>query len=436
MPTARTISHLKAVVPEERIFHGEDQHLHLGNGGKVTVCPRTEKEIADLLAYANESEQAVSVMGAGTKRGFGGLTEQADILISTKDLKGIIEHVQGDMTVTVKAGTVFGDLQQYLADYHQKVAIDPFFPNKATVGGVIAANDSGPKRFRHGVARDSVIGMRIVYPDANTIRTGGKVVKNVAGYDMNKLFIGSMGTLGVISEVTFKLRPLPKYESAAFLVFPANQMAEIRQFGIRLLDAMLEPVAVELLNPTLAAKLTGNECTTLVVGFEDVESAVLYQENMLRAMKPSSSELFILTEEETKQFWNRFYSKQSADKNCLKAALKIGVVNLDVISIINEAIKLENSQYIQVEAHGGLGHGICRIELWGEEAKVIKAIKHMRNKAEQLGGYAVVTHLPLSLRKELPVWGDKPSYFFLLEGIKKQVDPKGILNRHRFVGGI
>lgn len=436
MSTASIVSRLKAVVPEYRIDDGGDYDFRFGNGGKVSVYPKTEQEIADILAYANESGQTVSVMGSGTKKGFGGLMESADILISLRDYKGIVEHVQGDMTVTVKAGTLFGDLQHFLAGFQQKVAIDPFTPEAATVGGVIAANDSGPKRFRHGSARDSVIGMRIVYPDGTIIRTGGKVVKNVAGYDMNKLFIGSMGTLGVISEATFKLRPLPKYESVAFVTFPANHMEEIRRFAIQLLDAILEPVAIELLNPTLAANLTGHGCTTMVVGFEDVESSVLYQENMLSTMKPSGSELFILSEEETKQFWHAFYSKRNDDNEFFKAGIKIGVVNSDVVSIIDETIKLENSEYIEMEAHGGLGHGLCRINLYGEEAKVIDAIKQMRNKAEQLGGYAVITHLPLTLRKELSVWGEKPPYFFLLEGIKKEIDPKGILNPYRFVGGI
>ncbi|MBM7716974.1 FAD-binding oxidoreductase [Siminovitchia sp. FSL H7-0308] len=436
MTTASILSHLKAVIPEDRIFDGEDDELHLGNGGKVTIYPKTEQEMADILAYANTSGQTVSVMGAGTKRGFGGLTEQADILISTKSYTGVVEHVQGDMTVTVRAGTVFGELQQYLADYYQKVAVDPFFPEEATVGGVIAANDSGPKRFRYGAARDAVIGMRIVYPDGKIIRTGGKVVKNVAGYDMNKLFIGSMGTLGVISEVTFKLRPLPKCESVAFISFPANQMKEIRRFASQLLDVMIEPVAIELLNPTMAATLTGYACTTLVVSFEDVESSVLYQENMLKAMKPSDSELSILSEGETKQFWDSFYSKGNKGQNVFQAAVKIGVVNMDVVEIINETMKLEHSQNIQLKAHGGLGHGLCKINFYGEAEKVVAAIHQMRTKAEQLGGYAVITHLPLSYRKEIQVWGEKPSYFFLLEGMKKEVDPKGILNRHRFVGGI
>lgn len=135
MTTASILSHLKAVIPEDRIFDGEDDELHLGNGGKVTIYPKTEQEMADILAYANTSEQTVSVMGAGTKRGFGGLTEQADILISTKSYTGVVEHVQGDMTVTVRAGTVFGELQQYLADYYQKVAVDPFFPKKQRWAG-------------------------------------------------------------------------------------------------------------------------------------------------------------------------------------------------------------------------------------------------------------------------------------------------------------
>ncbi|MDA6161842.1 FAD-binding oxidoreductase, partial [Escherichia coli] len=108
------------------------------------------------------------------------------------------------MTVTVRSGTRFKDLQDYLAKHNQKISLDPFWPENATIGGIIAANESGPKRLGYGSARDAVIGLRTVYPDGKVIRSGGRVVKNVAGYDMNKLFIGSMGTLGVISEITLK----------------------------------------------------------------------------------------------------------------------------------------------------------------------------------------------------------------------------------------
>ncbi|WP_313432941.1 FAD-binding oxidoreductase [Siminovitchia terrae] len=427
---------LKTVVPKERFADGETDHL-LGNGGSISVYPQSEEEIVNLLSYANQSGQTVSIVGAGTKRGYGGLAESADILLSLKKYNGIVEHIQGDMTVTVKAGTCFGDLQEYLADYNQRLAIDPFSPQSSTIGGIIAANDSGPKRLGYGSARDSVIGLRVVYPDGTLIRTGGKVVKNVAGYDMNKLFIGSMGTLGVLSEVTLKLRPLPKYESLVLLSFPEDDSEQIRQFSIQLLDSMLEPVTLELLNPSLAGRLTGSYNKTLAIAFEDVESSVLYQENVLRDMKPDTADFKVLSEEETRAFWKKLYENpinESSEE--LTASVKIGVVNMDVLHIIEETTQLESPRRLTIQAHGGLGHGLCRAVIKGEERLVTDAMIQLRSKAEESGGYATVTHLPYKQRKQIDIWGEKPPSFFLMERIKKTVDPNGILNPQRFLGGI
>ena len=193
--------------------------------------------------------------------------KEADILLSLTQYSGIVEHIPGDMTLTVKSGTSFKEIQSYLAQYNQKIPLDPFFLENATIGGVIAANDSGPKRLGYGSARDVVIGLRMVYPDGKVIRSGGRVVKNVAGYDMNKLYIGSMGTLGVISEVTFKLRPISKYESITLINFPEGNLEVIRSFAVKVLDSMIEPVSLELLNPTLAEKLTNRKTLYVTVVF-------------------------------------------------------------------------------------------------------------------------------------------------------------------------
>ncbi|WP_066318763.1 FAD-binding oxidoreductase [Bacillus sp. FJAT-29814] len=441
MITAELLGDLKAILPEERIAAEEEQGHPLGNSAKITVYPNSEVEIANILRYANDNGKKISVVGGGTKRGFGGLVEYADIGLSLANFKGIVEHVVGDMTLTVKAGTPVKELQEYLAQYNQKIAIDVNWPEYATIGGVIAANDSGPKRLGYGSARDAVIGLRTVYPDGTVIRSGGKVVKNVAGYDMNKLFIGSMGTLGVVSEVTLKLRPRPKYESLVLLSFPEGDLQGIRSFAVKLLDSMMEPVALELLNPSLAKKLTGQHRYTLAISFEDIESSVHYQGEMIIKIQPAQTELKILSTEDALVFWNQFYQispngAADPDSPQTEAALKIGVVNLDVVNVISECQLLQDSHHVSVLAHGGLGHGLCQVNLKGPSDDIVSVINLLRNAAEQLGGYAVVKHLPFSLRQKVNVWGEKPSHFFLLEGIKTKIDPNRILNPSRFVGGI
>jgi glycolate oxidase FAD binding subunit len=435
------LSELKSILRDSQIQVEENENHPLGNSGRVTVYPQSEEEMANVLKYADSSGKKVTIVGGGTKRGFGGLTESADILLSLADYKGVVEHTVGDMTLTVKAGTPFQALQEYLAEYNQKIALDPAWPEYATIGGVIAANDSGPKRFRYGSARDSVIGMRIVYPNGTIIRSGGKVVKNVAGYDMNKLFIGSMGTLGVISEVTLKLRPLPKYESLILLSFLEGSMEEIRAFAVRLLDSMMEPTSLELLSPSLSERLTGKRVYTLAISFEDVESAVHYQEDFVKRIQPSETSMTVLPSKEARVFWNQFYTigpngREIGDDKEIEAALKIGVVNLDVLQVIKESHLLQDAANVAIEAHGGLGHGLCQVYVKGAGEDVVAVIERLRQFVTPLGGYVIVKHLPFVLRQKVDVWGKKPSYFFLLEGIKAKVDPNHTLNHRRFVGGI
>lgn len=441
MVATEPIANLTAIIAEEQLEAGGFNDHLLGNNGRITVFPKTEQEIASILKYANEHEMKVNIMGGGTKRGFGGIEESADILLVLEKYKGVIEHSPGDMMVTVKAGTTFQELQNFLAEDEQKIPLDPPLPEASTIGGVIAANDFGPKRLGYGSARDMVIGLRIVYPDGTIIRSGGKTVKNVAGYDMNKLFIGSMGTLGVITDITIKLRPIPKYESVILLSFQDGNLQDIHTFIIHLLDSVMEPTALELLNPALAKKLTGKSAFTIAISFEDVESSVRYQVDYVKQNIVHSANSSILEQSDARNFWDAFANippnGHKADSgNETKAALKIGVKNVDVLQIVKESQLLEDSHHLKVEAHGGLGTGLCKVYLAGASNDVVSAIQSLRTVTENLGGYAVVTHLPLELRQKIEVWGEKPAHFFLLDGIKAKVDPKRILNNGRFVGGI
>ncbi|WP_423409769.1 FAD-binding oxidoreductase [Heyndrickxia sp. MSNUG] len=441
MITAGIFTELKSFFPEAQILDEGIEANAFGNGGSITVFPNTEEEIASLLKYANETNKTINVIGCGTKRGFGGTEEGADILISMANYKGIVEHVPGDMTLTVKPGSTFKELQDYLQEFNQRIALDPFLPAQATIGGIIAVNESGPKRLGYGSARDAVIGLRIVYPDGKVIRSGGKVVKNVAGYDMNKLYIGAMGTLGVISEISLKLRPITKDESLLLIKFTDTSLEKAKAFAVQLLDTVVEPVALELMNPSLSEKLLNERVFTLAIGFEDVESSVKYQEEFVRKIQPPGTKLDILQKQAARSFWNDFYGNVPngavpIDGNGIEATLKIGTVNMDVIEVLKKCESLQDSHNLLIEAHGGLGHGLSQVVLRGAEEDVLSAISLLREKAALHSGYVVVRHLPLASRKKVDAWGEKPAYQFLLEGIKAKVDPNRVLNPGRFVGGI
>jgi glycolate oxidase FAD binding subunit len=418
----------------------EPSHV-LGNHGSYEVFPETEEEIAAVLRAAHEHSLSVIPMGGGTKRGFGGTVDTADILLCLSSCRGIVEYSPGDMTVTIRAGTTIREIAEHLAVHGQMLPMDPSWPDDATIGGVVAAHDSGPKRLRYGSARDHVIGMRVVYPDGRIIRTGGKVVKNVAGYDMNKLFIGSMGTLGIISEITLKLRPIPPCQSLLLLTFSNSDFATIRSFVIDFLDSTMEPVALEFLSPSLHETCGGRDGYALAIAFEDVEKAVRYQEEWVKAHAPQGTEIQLHKQEEAAHWWSRF--SRLAPSGVLLAgcaepemALKIGSRNLDVLEIVKSCHDLGERYGLSVKAHGGPGHGISRVFVKGNQALFASYLTEIRSLAESRGGYAVVQHASLDLRRELEVWGGKPAGFSLLQGIKRSIDPRNVLNPNRFVGGI
>jgi glycolate oxidase FAD binding subunit len=468
---------LKEILSENQIQAVEEDSHPLGNHAPYMVFPHSEQEIATILTMANERSLKVIPMCGGTKRGFGGTEEKGDILLSLSSLKGIVQHSVGDMTMTVLPGTTMREITDELAKVQQMVPLDPYLPEHATVGGVIASNDSGPKRLRYGSARDHVIGMRIVYPDGRIIRTGGKVVKNVAGYDMNKLFIGSMGTLGVISEITMKLRPLPKYSSLVLLTFSEDKYDLLQDFIIHLLDSNNEPIALEVLSPLLHQRLNQKQGFGLAIAFEDVKPAVYDQEYWVQRYLPQNVELNILQQEDAKDWWRVFstlplqnthttqysnanqhthtshqgsvqnehiYQTQHEEPNQhielhyinTEITLKIGSKNQYVLDLVQHCHQLALEHQVHVQAHGGAGHGISKAYVRGTINHLTSFVQSIRSKASELGGYVLVQHAPLTFRREIQVWGEKPAYFPLIEGIKRTIDPNYVLNDKRFVGGI
>jgi len=402
-----------------------------GNSGRLVVYPRDEHQVRAVLGYAHEHALTVIPEGGGTKRGLGGTLEQADILMSLKQLKGVVEHSVGDLIMTVKAGTTLAEIQSVLAQNGQFLPLDAPFPERSTIGGIVASNASGPKRLRYGSCRDLVVGMRVVTADGTLIRSGAKVVKNVAGYDMNKLFVGSLGTLGVITELHLKLKPLPAKRSLLLLASPKGG-AEIWDFSRRILDSHLEPLTLEVLNPRLAERLAGVSRYLLAVGLEDVPKAVAAQESWIRQNRGELQETEVLHDAEAEAWWNRFAVIGTAP-----FALKVGSLFTDVIPVLEAAEQTAAALGVNIVSHGGTGLGISRIYVEHQEAEAFSAFyQKMRTFMAQREGYVVVESAPFPVRRQLAVWGDPPAYLRLLKGIKQTLDPRNVLNPGRFVGGI
>jgi glycolate oxidase FAD binding subunit len=229
--------------------------------GAETVTPASAAEVADLL---RTTSGAVVPVGAGTKLGWAAPPTSCDVLLRTTALDRVVEHVPGDLVVVAEAGVPLATLQAQLAEHNQMLALDPPEPG-ATLGGIVSANASGPRRLRYGTVRDLLIGVTVVLANGATARSGGKVVKNVAGYDLGKLYTGAHGALGVVVSTTWRLHPLPAAAAGAVVV-PVRDAAEAGTLAARLTRSTLTPTAVEL-----RWDGTGGE---LVVLFESIAASV------------------------------------------------------------------------------------------------------------------------------------------------------------------
>src|SRR5262249_51064228 len=232
-----------------RVGAGDCQHAPAH--GPLMLAPSTPAELAEALRDAAARGQTIALAGDSTKRKMAGPLEPADVTITTLSLRRVVQYEPRDLTVSVGAGLAWRELEHLLAENHQMIPLDPPFADGATVGGVIAANTSGPRRRLYGTARDLVIGMQFATLEGKLVQAGGMVVKNVAGLDMAKLMIGSFGTLAAITTVNFKLQPAPEAERS-FLV-PFDSLESVVAARDQLLQTQLQPAAIDVLSPGAAS---------------------------------------------------------------------------------------------------------------------------------------------------------------------------------------
>ncbi|HEY9795747.1 MAG TPA: FAD-binding oxidoreductase, partial [Leptolyngbyaceae cyanobacterium] len=238
------------------------------------VYPSISEELARVMTHAHSQHWGVLPCGSGSKLGWGGLAKDIDLVVSTQCLNRVIEHAVGDLTVTVEAGVKFADLQDLLLKSGQFLPLEPAYPQDATLGGIIATADSGSLRQRYGGVRDMLLGISFVRSDGQIAKAGGRVVKNVAGYDLMKLFTGSYGTLGILTEVTLRAYPVPEAAGTVVLIGGGEAIASATQ---TLLASSLTPTAIDLLSTKLVTQLGMGQGLGLIVRFQSVAQSVKEQ---------------------------------------------------------------------------------------------------------------------------------------------------------------
>ncbi len=378
--------------------------------GRWVASPRTTEELAAAARHANARKLAIEIVGAGTKSGWGNPVV-ADLVLETIRLNRVVEHPWQDLTCTVQAGCTWSELQRTLAVHNQFVALDPLWPERATVGGIVATNDSGGLRHRYGSLRDLVLGMTLVLADGTIARTGGKVVKNVAGYDLHKLMTGAFGTLGVIAEVTFRLHPMPLHtQSFSVVASHASELASLIA-AIRSSHLLSEGLQVrgDSKGFTLDIQLNAHP---------DAKQSELLAE-MIRSHKLS------LIDAESHVWHAR--ELLFAKEECF--TLKATMLPASVCTIADYLARCGARSVIQA-------NGIAFIEMPAPDHNSVMHIERLEDMVEKEGGAITILKNPVSLKHDLDVILNKAATLPLMREIKRQFDPQRILNPGRFVGGI
>jgi glycolate oxidase FAD binding subunit len=394
--------------------------------------PESSSELADVLRQANELGLAVCPRGGGSRMALGNRPSRLDLVVDTTALDRVIEYEPADLTVTVEAGMRFSRLQELLRAEGQLLALDPPASPDSTIGGVIATNASGPLRFAYGTARDLVIGTRVANPDGRLTRAGGRVVKNVAGYDLNKLHVGSLGTLGVLVELSFKLAPIPPAQ--ALIVGRFEDSGSARSLLDAVLHSPLSPMAIELLGPAAAEKAGMARGLSHVLKVGGYPQAVERQARDLGALIAKHGGQRVEAAEDT---WD---AVQSMALRIGRDVLVKATAPIAHSVTLVELLERELARFDPIVwAHAGNGVAFAAFAAQdGSTAPLLTTLLESRRQVAALGSNAslVVQRCPTWLKESLDVWGDPGDGLGLMRAIKQQLDPRGTLNPGRYVGGI
>jgi len=406
--------------------------------------PASVAELCELVLGAAAEGQAIYPLGGQTMLHLGLAPSKPGIAVDLRRLEQVIDYPARDMTVTVQAGITIAKLQSLLKAENQQLPIDVPLPERATLGGALAVNSSGPRRYGYGTLRDYVIGISVVNDEGHEIKAGGRVVKNVAGYDLCKLYIGSLGTLGIITQVTLKVKPRPQSVRLLTLPCPGENFADLLN---RLHESRTRPMCIDVLSraadETISQQLDGAadigptlpaNWWRLIVGFDGNPTTVDWQIKQLSDELPEDSRRLScgLADAEAEALLARLTDFPLWPEAAL--TLKANVLPHMTAEFSKHVLAFSPRLVLQIHA----GNGIVVIHQPGEpsEEQAKEVVERLNEWAPGAGGNLIVQRSPATLKKGLPVWGRPRDDAWLMRQIKSKLDSRGLFNPGRFVAGI
>jgi glycolate oxidase FAD binding subunit len=424
MPTTSSIEQrFRSIAGSQNLRAATDADRVCGLLPKLVVESENEQQLAAVLAIANEAGLTVIPRGGGSKLDWGNPPKSVDVILSTVRLNRILEHAWADLTVSVEAGCTLQSLQEILAKHGQRLAFDGLWPERATVGGVLSTNDSGALRLRFGALRDLIIGVTLALPDGTLACSGGKVVKNVAGYDLPKLVTGALGTLGVITRAVFRVHPLPR--TATTLTCHTDLASRAKKCFAQLVDSKLAYSALQARFPD-----TKKPEVFIDILFDGPQQGVAAQIAHLQFLCAPLS--FAESDPSVWQAREKLHS-QFLRNDTFSALVKMSALPADTIPAVGNLCDMVTirANFSAVVQANGLG----TILLGGDKKDVSNIASVFRERMERAGG-SLVTVGDTLLTSGFDAWGDPGDALPLMRAVKQQLDPKNTLNPSRFVGGI
>jgi glycolate oxidase FAD binding subunit len=418
LKTSSFEENLRAILGSQNLRIASASDAVSGVFPQFVAEPDDENQLAAALSMANEAGIAVVPRGGSTKLEWGNPPKKAELILSTARLNRIVEHAWADLTVTVEAGCILQSLQNTLAQHGQRLAFDTLWPERATIGGVLSTNDSGALRLRFGALRDLIIGVTIALPDGTLASSGGKVVKNVAGYDLPKLVTGAYGTLGVITRAVFRLHPLPR--AAKSFSFTAETFAAVQQHILAIQDSQLAHTALQI-------RCAAGDTPAADILFEATDAGLAAQESQLSKLLGSSRL------EQFSTIWNARQDLWNSPTNITLLA-KISLLPTDIAKTLDSLKSLGDSRKVnwQIVLQAT---GIGMLRLGAEPTQLVGAVEQLRTELQSRGGALVILRPPQELHS-IDAWGNAGDSVSLMRAVKHQLDPKNTLNPGRFVGSI
>lgn len=402
------------------------------NQRALVITPESAGEVSEVLRFARREGLSVVPAGNLSSVDIGRRVTDVDLILSMRRMAQMIRHEPADLVATAEAGITLTEFQKQLGERGQWLPVDPPDDGTATLGGIVANGLNGPLTAGYGALRSFVIGLRAVLSDGRSIKAGGNVVKNVAGYDLCKLFTGSCGSLCVITEITFKLRPLPG-ESRTIVV--SGERDSVIQTG-RLIANQFSPVAVELLSsglaPHLASAAKQGESGLLLRFAGSTRAVVTQTAQALKLLRDTG--LHCETFDDDLPLWRALSSASSEPARDISWRASVRPTDLPGFASDVSELEADEASHVQIQWHAGLSDGRLRASARAPvyPGETARALERLRQRAENLGGSLVIERAPIEIKNEIDSWGSFGSAAELMKRVKVQLDPENLLSPGRF----